>query len=104
MAQDVFGGSKENILYQDNMSAMKLETNGRMSSGKNTRHIDIKYFFAKDRVDTEGISIVHCPTEQMLADFFTKPLQGALFKKFKAVQTIPLYKEFLDLEKKCLIR
>ena len=76
---------KENILYQDNMSAMKLETNGRMSSGKNTRHIDIKYFFAKDRIDTEGIDIVHCPTEQMLADFFTKPLQGALFKKFKAV-------------------
>jgi len=76
---------KENIFYQDNMSAMKLETNGRMSSGKNTRHIDIKYFFAKDRVDTEGINIVHCPTEQMLADFFTKPLQGALFRKFKAV-------------------
>jgi len=79
--------SKENILYQYNMSAMKLETNGRMSSGKNNRHIDIKYFFAKDRVDTEeGISIVHwCPTEEMLADFFTKPLQGALFRKSKAV-------------------
>ena len=38
-----------------------------------------------DRIKSEGIDIVHCPTEEMLADFFTKPLQGALFKKFKRV-------------------
>jgi hypothetical protein len=76
---------EESIYYQDNMSAMKLEKNGRMSCGKNSRHIDIRYFFAKDRVDTEGIDIVYCPTEQMLADFFTKPLQGSLFRKLRAV-------------------
>jgi len=56
-----------------------------MSCGRNSRHIDVRYFFAKDRVDTEGIDIVYCPTEQMLADFFTKPLQGSLFRRFKAV-------------------
>jgi hypothetical protein len=60
------------------MSAMKLEKNGKMSAGRNSRHIDVRYFFAKDRVDT-------CPTEQMLADFFTKPLQGNLFRRLKAV-------------------
>lgn len=27
----------------------------------------------------------HCPTLQMLGDFFTKPLQGALFTKFRDV-------------------
>jgi len=56
-----------------------------MSCGRNSRHIDIRYFFAKDRVDTEGIDIVYCPTEQMLADFFTKPLRGSLFRRLKAV-------------------
>jgi len=71
---------KESTYYQDNMSTMKLEKNGKMSAGRNSRHIDIRYFFAKDRVDTEGIDIVYCPTEQMLADFFTKPLQGNLFR------------------------
>ncbi len=76
---------KESTYYQDNMSAMKLEKNGKMSAGRNSRHIDIRYFFAKDRVDTEGIDIVYCPTEQMLADFFTKPLQGSLFRRLKAV-------------------
>ena len=29
--------------------------------------------------------IVHCPTNLMISDFFTKPLQGALFRKFKDV-------------------
>ena len=39
----------------------------------------------KDRVKTEGITIMYCPTEQMLADFFTKPLQGSLFEKLRKV-------------------
>ena len=37
----------------------------------------------KDRINTEGITIQHCPTLQMVADFFTKPLQGNLFRKFR---------------------
>jgi hypothetical protein len=30
-------------------------------------------------------NIVYCPTSKMLADLFTKPLQGALFRKFRNV-------------------
>ena len=66
---------KENYFAQDNQSAMKLEQNGRKSCGQKSRHIDIRYFFMKDRVETENITIVYCPTEEMLADFFTKPLK-----------------------------
>jgi hypothetical protein len=76
---------RENTFYQDNQSAMKLEKNGRASCGRKSRHIDIRYFFMKDRVKTEGIDIVYCPTEQMLADFFTKPLQGSLFERLRKV-------------------
>jgi len=75
----------ENIFAQDNQSAMKLEKNGRMSCGQKSRHIDIRYFFVKDRIKTKGITVIYCPTEQMLADFFTKPLQGSLFIKFKRI-------------------
>jgi len=64
---------------------MKLEKNGRSSCGQKSRHIDIRFFFMKDRVGTERMDIRYCPTEQMLADFFTKPLQGSLFKRFKRV-------------------
>ena len=74
-----------NTFNQDNQSAIKLEVNGRASAGQKSRHIDIRYFWVKDRVKSEKIDIVHCPTEEMLADFFTKPLQGQLFEKFKKV-------------------
>ncbi len=75
----------ENIFYQDNQSTIRFEKNGQKSSGPNTRHIDIRYFFIKDRLDIKEIDVQYCPTEQMLADFFTKPLQGSLFRKFRDV-------------------
>ena len=34
----------ENIIYQDNKSAILLEKNGKTSSGKRTKHISIRYF------------------------------------------------------------
>ena len=75
----------ENIFEQDNESAIKLEKNGRVSAGPKSRHINIRYFWIKDRVRSEKIVIRHCPTLAMLADFFTKPLQGNLFRKFRGV-------------------
>ena len=73
----------DSILYQDNLSAMFLENNGRASSSKRTRHMNLRYFFIKDQVDNANLAIEHCPTGEMLADFFTKPLQGQLFFKFR---------------------
>jgi Reverse transcriptase (RNA-dependent DNA polymerase) len=74
-----------NILEQDNESAIKLAKNGRTSAGPKSRHIDIRFFWLKDRIKSGEIIIRHCPTAHMLADFFTKPLQGSLFRRFKAV-------------------
>jgi hypothetical protein len=74
----------ENIVYQDNQSAILLEKNGKEgSSSKRTRHIDIHYFFVTDRVASKEVSIKYCPTGDMTADFFTKPLQGSQFKKIR---------------------
>ena len=70
---------KSNIFYQDNQSAILLEKNGRNSCGEKSRHINIRYFFIKDVLKRERITVTHCPTEQMIADYFTKPLQGNLF-------------------------
>ena len=36
-------GVKENIVYQDNLSAMLLEKNGKFSSSKRTKHINVRY-------------------------------------------------------------
>ena len=73
--------TKSSVLYQDNVSAIRLEKNGQRSSSRRTRHIDIKYFWVKDRLQRENIEVIYCPTDSMVADFFTKPLQGAIFKK-----------------------
>ena len=68
---------------QDNKSAILLKNNGKRSSGKMTRHIDIRYFFVTDRVKKNNIRIEYCPTGNMIGDFFTKPLQGSAFYKFR---------------------
>ena len=70
---------------QDNESAIRLERNGRASAGQKSRHINIRYFWITDRLQRDGIRVEHCPTESMLADFLTKPLQGNLFRRFRAV-------------------
>ena len=76
---------KHNIVYQDNQSAIRMEKNGRNSCTGNSRHIDIRYFFVKDRVDKKELEIKYCPTYMMLADFFTKPLQGKAFRVYRDV-------------------
>ena len=50
------------IVYQDNKSAILLEQNGRASSSKQTRHINIRYYFVTDCANCGEITIKHCPT------------------------------------------
>ncbi len=71
-----------NILYQDNKSAMQLETNGRALSSKRTRHIEIRYYYVADQVAKGDLRVVWCPTDEMIADFPTKALQGKAFVEF----------------------
>ncbi len=74
-------GVTENLLLQDNKSSMLLKWNGKASSGKRTRHINIRYFFITDRVNMKEVEIKWCPTKDMVADFMTKPLQGSHFRR-----------------------
>ena len=59
----------QNTLFQDNQSAMQLEQNGMLSNSQRTRHINIRYFFIKDRIDKGEMQVLYCPTERMVADF-----------------------------------
>ena len=73
----------KNIIYQDNKSAILLETNGKKSSGKRTRAINIRYFFITDHVEKGTVSIEYCPTDLMIGDYMTKPNQGRKFITFR---------------------
>jgi hypothetical protein len=74
---------EKNVLMRDNISSMKLETNGKMSSGKRTRHFDIKYFYITDLLERKELTIQYCPTDKMIADYMTKPLTGSKFHTFR---------------------
>ena len=74
---------KDNVVYQDNQSAILLENNGKRSSSKKTRHIEIRYFFVTDNIRRKQMRVEYCPTDDMRADFMTKPLQGSAFRKFR---------------------
>ncbi len=74
----------ECVIFQDNMSSLSLEKNGRISSSKRTKHIKAKYFLIKDYYELGGIDLCYCPTDVMWADILTKPLQGQKFRDMQA--------------------
>ena len=72
-------------MYQDNQSAILLKNNGRASSSRRIKHLNITYFFITDRIKKGELKIEYCPTDDMVADFFTKPLQGKKFLQFRKI-------------------
>ena len=74
-----------NVIYQDNQSAIRLEKNGKRSSSKRTRHINIRYYFITDRIIKQEASVEFCPTSDMIGDYFTKALQGSQFRRYRNI-------------------
>ncbi len=74
----------EYVIYQDNMSVLSLEKNGRILSSKQTKHTKAKFFLIKDYYEAGEIDVQYCPTDVMWADVLTKPLQGQKFRNMRA--------------------
>lgn len=57
--------------------------------------MNIWFFYIKDHVDAGSIKIEYCNTDNMMGDFFTKPLQGKKFKRFRdQIMNIPLNSKY----------
>jgi hypothetical protein len=56
---------------------------GQKSIGKRSRLLSIRYFFLTDQVQPDKVSVEYCPTDKMVADYMSKPLQGAKFTEFR---------------------
>ena len=68
------------ILYQDNQSTITLVNKGR-STSLSTRHINIRYFWLKERIESGEIEVIYKPTEEMgPANIATKATVGNLFR------------------------
>jgi hypothetical protein len=59
-----------------------LVNNGK-SNAERTRHIAVRYFWVKDRIEAGEVKVEHLGTADMIADFLSKPLQGELFRKMR---------------------
>ena len=73
----------QDVLMQDNKSRILLQKNYPFSVWKGSKHIHVRFYFAKDNIDKKELKIVYCPTDKMTADFDTKPLQGSKFVEFR---------------------
>jgi hypothetical protein len=73
------------VLYQDNKSCIMTMLSGKGGSG--SRHIDIRYFWMHDRIQSGDVVVEYLPTELMFANLLTKPLQGAQFQEERMMLT-----------------
>lgn len=70
------------ILHQDNKSTISMLSNNKPVSHK-SRHIDVKYFYLRERIEMKEVALIHTATGDMIADILTKSLHGKLFLKLR---------------------
>ena len=77
-------------VFCDNQSAIDISKNPVQHS--RTKHIDIRHHFIRDLVEEKIITLHHIPTENQLANIFTKPLDATRFESLRkslGISTIP---------------
>jgi hypothetical protein len=69
-------------LMEDNKTAIDYANFGGPIHTR-TRYIAVKYYFVKQHVDSGEVTIIYCPTREILADLMTKFVTGALFVELR---------------------
>ena len=78
-----------NVTYHDNTSSMKLEENGKASSGKRMhQHFNIRYFCLTDLIERrQKVQMMeYCSMNAMIADYMTNPLVCTKFMHFRRLR------------------
>ena len=68
-------------LLCDSTSAISVAKNPVLHS--RTKHIEVRYHFLRDNVEKGKIVLSHVPTQDQIADIFTKPLDQATFTRLR---------------------
>jgi hypothetical protein len=68
------------IILQDSTPVITLVTKG--GGVTRTRHLRTRMHLAKEALDEQRIIIRQCNTKLLIADGFTKPLEGFDFQQF----------------------
>ena len=68
-------------INEDNQSAISMTKNPQYHG--RAKHISIKYHFVREQVENGVVILKYCPSENMLADVFTKGLKRDRFCKLR---------------------
>ncbi len=71
------------IVYEDNISTIQISKKGPASHGK-SKFMAVKINYIHDNIQNNAIAVKYVPTTNQIADIFTKPLQGNLFRKLRS--------------------
>ncbi|BBG93855.1 transposable element gene [Prunus dulcis] len=67
------------LVYCDNISALALSSNPVYHS--RIKHLDIDYHFVREKVQKKDLLVQYVPTEEQVADVFTKGLHSPIFSR-----------------------
>ncbi|RVW64036.1 Copia protein [Vitis vinifera] len=70
----------------DNSSTIKLSKNPVMHG--RSKHIDVRFHFLRDLTKEEVVELVHCGTQDQIADVMTKPLKLNMFLKLRELMGV----------------
>ncbi|KXJ75903.1 hypothetical protein RP20_CCG010795 [Aedes albopictus] len=69
------------VVFEDNQGVIKQSNSPTIS--RRSKHIETKFHFVRDLLQNGEIDIRYCPTDAMIADMMTKPLQSVKLKGFR---------------------
>lgn len=91
------------LVYGDNQSTQALSKNGIKS--ERTKHIDVKYAYIHDEVESGRVKLQWIPTTEQLADVLTKALPRAahelLREQLMADSTVVIEKQRRTAGRRC---
>ena len=85
------GQDSATTIYTDSQSALAVVRNPVFHA--RTKHIEVHYHYVKERLSTREISLVYVPTQDNLADIFTKALPCEKFIFFCKALGFPLWND-----------
>lgn len=68
-------------VFGDNQSTIAISHNG--IKGERTKHVDVKYHFITETVESGAVQLKWIPTTEQQADIFTKALATPVFEHFR---------------------
>ena len=68
-------------MHEDNQSTIKIANNPEFHG--RTKHMDLKFHFLKEHVESKQFTVKYCCTSNMVADIFTKALKKPQFQKLR---------------------